>query len=466
MEVAVVDKGGRGNVYAYSYAKSPRVSKVYVMPGNAGSALLSKCEQIPIQSIEEIIEFVEENNLDLTDVGMEGYLSDGIVDKFLARGLEIVGPIQKATILEASKCRTKDYLKQIGVPIPSHKNFDDVDKAKDFVRDFYRQHPEENVVVKADGLAAGKGSLVCNSLEEALDSIDKIMVQKIFDDAGNMVDIEKRLYGWELMFFVLTDGETVLPLEAAMDYKPAFDKGDRRIRYFGGRNPNTGGMGGYSPHPWLDDELRKKIMDRIVTPTITNLHRYEDANLKEGDYKGVLYFGLMICQEDDERNPYVEEINVRGGDPEAEIIYPRLKTPLYDISRVMLNGKLDQITLEWDPRYYVGIVAVSGPIVRSVQEERRGLKNLPGYPGEHMTNQPIQGLREVDSCCLIFHNGTAFKDPSKGDRDNNIHTTGGRVLTLVAPGNTLQEARDKAYGEIRKIWFRGIRYRRDTGSDK
>ncbi|MFX1519727.1 MAG: phosphoribosylamine--glycine ligase [Promethearchaeota archaeon] len=455
-EIMVIDKGGRGNAIAYAFARSPQVSKVYVTPGNAGSSTLEKCHQLPllVESVEEEInamrKYALEHNIDLAFVGPEGYLSAGIVDVFLDAGLDIVGPFQMATALESSKCDTKDFLKKIGVPIPEHENFDNPDEAKEYVKDFYSENPNENLVVKADGLAAGKGSIPCDSEVDTLSAVDELMILKKFGDAGNRVDIEKRLYGEELMFFVFTDGKTVKPLEAAQDYKRAFDDNDKiNPRSFGGKNPNTGGMGGYSPHPWLDEELTEKIMKRIALPTITRFHEYESTTfgkLNDVKYKGIIYFGLMICKEGDQKNPYVLEINVRMGDPEAQVILPRLKTDFYDLSRAIVGGKLDEITFEWDPTHYLCACAVSGRIGR-----------YEGYPGKHHTNQEILGLDKVDENCLVFHNGTAF------DEAGQIYTTGGRVLTIVGQGNSLEEARKHTYDNLKKIRFRGMRYRRNIG---
>jgi phosphoribosylamine--glycine ligase len=467
-KVLVVDAGGRGNALAHAFARSQKVSEVHVAPGNAGSSLLEKCQQVPLKSISEMIEYAKKYEIDLTFVGPEGYLSQGIVNDFQKAGLRIVGPTKEATVLESSKCDTKDFLKKIGVPIAPYRNFDSADEAKEYAKEFYESNPDQNLVVKADGLAAGKGSIVCNSLEEALYAIDKIMVEKIFGDAGNRVDIEKRLYGKELMFFALTDGKTILPMEAAMDYKLAFDEDDcGRIEGYNGivgnpnrkHNPNTGGMGGYSPHPWLDKHLVDKIMERIAKPVVNRLGEYESrkfGRLNNVVYQGIIYFGLMVCEEDGERNPYVLEINVRMGDPEAQVILPRLKTDFYDVSEAMIGGTLDKITLEWDPMYCLGICAVSG-----ASRGTDGLKE--GYPGRHYTNRKIYGLRDVDKSCLVFHNGTAFRDRGRGDEDGNILTTGGRVLTLVAKGKSLQEAREVAYREIKKIRFNGMRYRMGIG---
>jgi len=482
-EVLVVDAGGRGNALAYGFARSPLVDRVYVAPGNAGSSLLAKCRQVPIAAIDAILRYAKEQAVNLTFVGPEGYLSDGIVDRFHAAGLtRIVGPTKAATVLESSKCDTKDFLERIGVPIPFHRNFSDPDEARSFVDEFYHQNPAENLVVKADGLCAGKGSIVCSSREQALHAVDYLMVRRAFGDAGSRVDIEQRRYGDELMFFVFTDGRTALPLEAAMDYKRAFDgepderTAYERMRRFGVAIPNTGGMGGYSPHPWLDEELRDQVMRTIVVPTITRFR--EERGIT---YKGILYFGLMVCEKDGERKPYVLEINVRMGDPEAEITLPRLRTDLYLLSEAILEERLHEIDLEWDPTYRVGVCAVSSRILRpaqrdpgldwyylSVRDERYEDEKNVGYPGPHITSQPISGLECVDPSCLVFHNGTAFDTRPSGGRSKHsgsptIMTTGGRVLTLVATGRTLEEARLKAYESMKRLHFPNMRCRWEIG---
>lgn len=474
-KVLVVDAGGRGNALADAMARSEKVDNVYVAPGNAGSALLDGCEIARLDSgetpdsIDELIGFVRENGVDLTVVGPEGYLTDGIVDRFQEEDLDIVGPTREAARLEWSKCDTNDYLSSIGVPVPEYRNFDDPEEAREYVRWFYEENPDENLVVKADGIAAGKGSLPCNGLEEALDAVEYLMegeeFEKDYGDAGKRVTIERRLYGNEIMFFAFTDGETSLPMEAAMDYKRAFDPEDGRIDLlFYGSNPNTGGMGGYSPHPWLDEELTEKIMQRVIDPAIQNL---------DADYRGILYAGLMIVEEDGEKQPYVLEMNVRMGDPEGEIILPRLETDLYDVCRAILDGSLDTIELEWDPSYRVGICAVSGDIIASYSNQHKADRHgriCRGYPKDHLTNQPIytrvdeklhhigrEGMdKYVSEHTIIYHNGTAFND-------GKLFTTGGRVFTIVSRGDTLEEARARAYEDINKIFFRGMRYRQKIG---
>jgi phosphoribosylamine--glycine ligase len=278
------------------------------------------------------------------------------------------------------------------------------------------------------------------------------------------VDIEEKLAGRELMFFAVTDGRTVLPLESAMDYKRAFAPDEEvAIRLFNKlsgnpnleNNPNTGGMGGYSPHPWLDQDLADRIMETIAVPTITRLKEVTGV-----EYSGMIYFGLMICEEDGEKVPRVLEINVRLGDPETEVILPRLKTDMYLLSKAILNKELDSIKLEWSRDCCVGVCAISGRVVLpvtsgGVDEER------PGYPGPHYTNMPIRGLEKVDPDVLVYHNGTAFGTDAQGKEQ--LYTTGGRVFTVVGRGDSLTAAREKAYKNIRRIRFNGIRYRRDIG---
>lgn len=467
-KVLVIDSGGRGNAIAHAFARSDLVSHVYVAPGNAGSELMDKCslatkEGRPLKSIGDLLLFAKEN-IDLTFVGPEGYLSDGIINAFQKEGLKAVGPVKEAAILEGSKCYTKDLLQSIGVPIPTFANFSDPKEAGEYVRRFCSSNPGKNLVVKADGLAAGKGSIVCSSPEEALSAVERIMISpRLFGDAGSKVDIEERLEGRELMFFALSDGKTVLPLQSAMDYKQAFSPEEKAaIRNFNkvagnpnlDNNPNTGGMGGFSPHPWLDEELTEKIMKTIAIPTVRGFKE------KTGhDYVGIIYFGLMITSD---KEPYVLEVNVRMGDPEAEAILPRLKTDMYQLSEAILDGKLDTINLEWSKDYCLGICAISGRIVKPLSS---GGGEVPGYPGTHFTNMPITGLDKVDQGVLIYHNGTAFSSDGRGDSEGRrkLFTTGGRVLTLVAQGGTLKEARAKAYDSVKRIRFNGMRYRRDIG---
>jgi phosphoribosylamine--glycine ligase len=462
-KVLVVDAGGRGNAIAHAFARSPLVEKVFVAPGNAGSEMLEKCRLATkdgraLKAMADLLAFAQKE-VDLTFVGPEGYLSDGIVDAFAEEGERVVGPRREAAILEGSKCYTKDLLKRLGVPVPPCSNFADPAEAKEYARQYCADHPGKDLVVKADGLAAGKGSVVCNSLDEALSTVERIMVDpRLFGDAGSRIEIEERLEGRELMFFALSDGRSVLPLESAQDYKQAFSPEETvAIRLFNKlsgnpnleNNPNTGGMGGFSPHPLLDEELREKIMKRIALPTIRGL---PEAVGRE--YSGVIYFGLMITED---RDPYVLEINVRLGDPEAEVILPRLETDMYQLSEAILDRKLGELELQWSADHCLGVCAVSG---RAIKPLSSGRGERPGYPGEHYTNMPISGLDKVGPEVLVYHNGTAF---GTGEENRRLYTTGGRVLTLVARGESLAVAREKAYQNMKRIRFNGIRYRRDIG---
>ena len=468
-KVLVVDAGGRGNAIAHAFARSPLVERVYVAPGNAGSSMMEKCRIAlsggdPVREIGDIVSFAKKMSVDLTFVGPEGYLSDGIVNVFTEEGLDVVGPRREATVLEGSKGYAKDLLKEIGVPIPHHRNFTDPEEALGHIASFCAENPEKNLVVKADGLAAGKGSIVCASEEEAASAVERIMVEpRLFGDAGRRVVLEERLEGRELMFFAVTDGKTVLPLESATDYKRAFGPGEEvAIRLYNrlsgdpnlDHNPNTGGMGGYSPHPWLDDDLSERIMGEIAVPTIRGFR--EETGF---EYRGMIYFGLMITEEEGERVPKVLEINVRLGDPEAEVILPRLETDMYLLSRAILDGELDSVKLKWSPDTCVGVCAISGRVVKPAASGP--VEERPGYPGPHYTNMPIRGLEKVDPDVLVYHNGTAFGRDARGEE--RLFTTGGRVLTVVGRGANLPAARERAYENIRRIRFNGIRYRRDIG---
>ncbi len=462
--VLVVDAGGRGNAIAHAFARSAAVETVYVAPGNAGSEMMEKCRLAgkgkALKSNSELLDFAKKEGIDITFIGPEGYLSEGIVNIFQEEGQRILGPRKEAAILEGSKCYTKDLLKNLRVPVPPCQNFADAREAREYARAYCIENPEKGLVVKADGLAAGKGSVVCANQEEALSTIDRIMVSpRLFGAAGNKIEIEDRLEGRELMFFALSDGDTVLPMESALDYKQAFAANESvAVRLFNklsgnpnlDSNPNTGGMGGFSPHPWLDEELTEKIMKRIAVPTVRGF-----KEITGQEYVGVIYFGLMITEEKD---PYVLEINVRLGDPEAEVILPRLKTDFYQLSIAMLERRLSCIRLDWSPDFCLGVCAISG---RAIKPLSSAGAERPGYPGEHYTNMPISGLEKVDPDVLIYHNGTAFGTDATGK--TRLFTTGGRVLTLVARGRTLAEARTRAYDNIKRIRFNGMRYRKDIG---
>lgn len=464
--VFVVDAGGRGNAIAHAFARSGSVEKVFVSPGNAGSEMMEKCRLAqfqgrPPKTISELLAFAREAEIDMTFVGPEGYLSDGIVNIFQEAGQRILGPKKEAAVLENSKCTTKDLLKSLDVPVPPCQNFDRPDEAREYVRSFCAENPGQGLVIKADGLAAGKGSIVCSGEEEAMSTISRIMESpKLFGPAGERIEIEKRLEGRELMFFALSDGKSVLPMESALDYKQAFSADEAvAVRLFNklsknpnlDNNPNTGGMGGFSPHPWLDQELTERIMKKIAVPTVRGFREATGHS-----YVGVIYFGLMISEE---REPSVLEINVRLGDPETQVILPRLETDFYLLSEALLDGDLASVPLRWSRDYCLGICAISGRAIKPLSSGGGGER--PGYPGEHYTNMPISGLEKVDPDVIVYHNGTAFGQDATGKK--RLFTTGGRVLTLVGRGPSLAEARAKAYENIKRIRFNGMRYRKDIG---
>ncbi len=429
MKILVVGSGGRDHAIAWKFAQSPRVKKVFVAHGNAGISQVAEC--VDARTIEEMADFAEKEKIDLTFVGPEKPLSAGIVDLFNSKSIPIIGPDKRTSRLESSKCDTKVLLRELGIPVPEFAVFDDPERAREYVRSVGYQ-----VVVKADGLAAGKGSLVCSNVEEAEEAIHLIMEKRIFGDSGNRVDIEKRLFGRELSFFCFTDGYTVLPMVAAQDYKRARDNDEGK---------NTGGMGSYSPHPWLTDELTEKIMSRVARPLIEGIRQKEKMI-----YKGVLYLGLMLVEEEGDITPYVLEINIRLGDPEAQVILPRLNTDIVDVCEKILEGQLHEIKLEWDPDYRLCLIAVSGRC--------KGKKGwYKGYPERYRIGVPIFGLENIDPSCLVFHSGTGFNESGQ------FITTGGRVFGIVSRGKTLQEAREVAYREMKKVSFEGMYYRSDIG---
>lgn len=444
--VLVVGSGGREHVTAWKFLQSPRVEKLYVAPGNAGITALAwqdpRVEQVNARENDEVLALARERQIDLTFVGPESPLSSGIVDQFQAAGLDpstgsghrIFGPTRDAARLEYSKAYTKDLLARLGIPIPEHRNFDDPDAAKAYI-----ERCDYPVVVKADGLAAGKGSLVCDDVPEAFDAVDTLMVERKFGAAGDRVVVEKRLYGTEASFFCFTDGNVIKPMAWARDYKPVYN---------GDRGPNTGGMGGYSPNDEISPGMVNKIMRRIARPLIDGFAREEGVV-----YKGILYIGLMLVEEGGELNPHVLEINIRMGDPEAQVIYPRLVTDFVDICEAGIHGELDNVDFVWSGDRYVGVCAVSG--------RYRGSKGwYKGYPERYGIGKPISGLDEIDDDVLIFHAGTRW-DPEAGQ----FRVQGGRVLSVVAGKPTLAAARGRVYQELQKIQFKGIHYRTDIAAD-
>ncbi len=418
MKVLVIGSGGREHSLIWKLDQSPRVEKIYCAPGNAGIGKIAECIAISATDIRGLVNFARKEKLDLTLVGPESSLTLGVVDAFEKHGLRIFGPSQKAAVLEGSKVFTKKFMQDYDIPTAGFAVFRNRERAIDYVRRIGAP-----VVIKADGLAAGKGVIVAQTEQEAIDAIDIIMKDKVFGEAGNRVVVEDFMSGEEASFLAFTDGKTVLPLPTSQDHKPIFD---------GDKGPNTGGMGAYSPAPVVTPDLEKQIMNKIMIPTVKGM-------AKEGrPYKGVLYAGLMIKK----GKARVVEFNCRFGDPEAQPLLLRLKTDLVDIVEAVLEGRLNKIRLDIDPRPTVCVVMSSG-----------------GYPGSYKKGKVISGLNKVEKqdSVVVFHAGTALKN-------KKIVTAGGRVLGVTAIGNDLDEAIRKAYETVAMIKWPGSFYRKDIGA--
>lgn len=416
MRVLVVGGGGREHALVWKISQSPRVKEIYCAPGNAGIGELARCINIPAENIDELVEFALKNKIDLTVVGPEVPLTLGIVDKFVANGLKIFGPTQRAAEIEGSKAFSKELMAKYQIPTAKYQVFTGVQQAKDFIKEL-----GVPCVVKADGLAAGKGVMVCLTLEEALKAVDDILIENKFGKAGSKVVVEEFLEGQEVSMLAFTDGKTVIPMVSAQDHKRVFDND---------QGPNTGGMGAYSPAPVYTTQIHETVEKDILRATI-------DAMGGEGrPFKGVLYAGLMLT----ENGPKVLEFNARFGDPETQVVLPRLKTDIVDIMEAVVAGELDKINVEWYEEAAVCVVMASG-----------------GYPEGYEKGKVITGLEKVPEDVLVFHAGT------KKDK-GQIVTNGGRVLGVTALGKDLQGAINKAYQGVEKIDFAGMHYRKDIGA--
>ena len=426
MNVLVVGSGGREHALAWKISQSSRVNRVFVAPGNAGTANDAENVDISATDIPRILRFAKENQIELTVVGPEQPLVEGIVDTLQSAGLRVFGPSRAAAQLEGSKSFCKKLLHQANVPTAEHQVFRDDESATRFVNDRFQSDDQDvPLVVKADGLAAGKGVFVCHRRSEALEAIDQIVCQRTFGDAGNQVVIEERLDGFEASVLALTDGRTIVTLPAAQDHKRAHD---------GDNGPNTGGMGAYSPTPLVNTDTLHEVEERILVPTV--------HAMKRGRYpfRGVLYAGLMFTNQ----GPKVLEYNVRFGDPECQPILMRLQSDLVDILEATVDGNLDEIEpLRWDPRPAISVVMAS-----------------EGYPGSYERGHTIRGLQDAAKLpdVKVFHAGTATVD-------GQVVTNGGRVLTVTALGNSIAAAKLQAYTAVKKIRWNGAWCRKDI-SDK
>jgi phosphoribosylamine--glycine ligase len=413
IKILVIGGGGREHTLVWKLAQSPKVKEIFVAPGNAGTASIARNLDIKADDIEALARTAAVEKIDLTVVGPEAPLAEGIADQFLIRGLQVFGPTRQATEIESSKVFAKALMQKYNIPCAESASFSDYNKAKDYVK---QQQPP--IVVKADGLAAGKGVILADSTADALDALSLIMEKKAFGAAGDKVIIEEYLTGREMSTFAFTDGHTVVPMNSACDYKVAYD---------GNQGPNTGGMGSYSPPPFLTPALAETVREKIMVPTVEAMH-------DEGrPYRGVLYGGLMIA----DSQPKVLEFNARFGDPETQVTLPLLQTDLVDIMLAVNDNKLDKLKVEWSRDACVGVVMASG-----------------GYPGSYKTGFPISGLDDLDKDVTVFHAGTKLEE-------GEIVTGGGRVLAVVGRAKTIAEAREKVYNNISRINFEGGHYRKD-----
>jgi len=417
MKILVVGSGGREHALVWKLHYSPIVKKIYAAPGNAGISKLAECVRIASEDLSGLANFAERNSIDLTVVGPELPLTLGIVDEFKKRNLRIFGPSKMAAMIEGSKVFAKEFMKKYHIPTASFKIFERPDEAINFVKS-----SDMPLVIKADGLAAGKGAFIIEDVNSGISAVQKIMVEKIFKDAGNKVVIEDFLEGDEATILAFTDGKTILPMPSSQDHKKIYD---------GDRGPNTGGMGAYAPAPIVDNKMMKLIHDEILEPTIVGLEQ-------EGRiFKGILYAGLILT----ERGPKVMEFNCRFGDPETQVILPLLKSDLAEILMSIVEGDLSFEEVDWKDEFAVCVILASA-----------------GYPSKYEKGKQIFGLDKPDHAedVLIFHAGTK----QEGGR---LVTNGGRVLGVTAVDKNVEKAIRKAYDTVEKIRFEGVQFRRDIG---
>ncbi len=426
MNVLVVGNGGREHALAWKIAQSPRVDRVFVAPGNAGTADDAENIDIGPSDIRGLIKFAKQNQVALTVVGPEAPLVAGIVDAMQAEQLRVFGPSKAAAQLEGSKVFCKNLLRNADVPSADYHVFRDAESANRFVTDRYPDKDQDvPLVVKADGLAAGKGVIVCSKREQVLDAVHRIVVDREFGDAGKEIVFEERLDGQETSVLAITDGRTIVTLTPAQDHKPAYD---------GDTGPNTGGMGAYCPTPLVDDKMLAWIEEHVLVPTVHAMKRSRHP------FSGVLYAGLMITNQ----GPKVLEYNVRLGDPECQPLLMRLRTDLVDVLEATVDRRLDEIApLEWDPRPAVCVVMAA-----------------EGYPGKYETGRPVRGLEQAAALpdVKVFHAGTKLVD-------GQVLTNGGRVLGVTALGNSISAAKLQAYTAVKCIRWPGAWCRKDI-SDK
>ena len=424
MRVLVIGGGGREHALVWKIAQSPLVSQIFCAPGNAGIAALAECVSLPVGDVDGLARFAEDRQIDLTVVGPEAPLMTGLVDRFEALGRRIVGPASGPARLEGSKVFAKQLMQSAGIPTAPFWVCDSEAQAHDCLNDFYRHHaPDTRIVLKADGLAAGKGVVVANDADEARDAVRQMMRERVFGASGDRIVIEECLIGEEASIMALTDGDTLIPLVPSQDHKRAFE---------GDQGPNTGGMGAYSPVPILPSDVVSEAIERILRPAVKAIGALGVP------YRGALYAGVMVTAE----GLRTIEFNCRLGDPETQTVLPLLESDLVPLLQGVAEGNLAKQEAHWLSNASVCVVAASG-----------------GYPGYYDTGKPIMGLDEAAASkdCLVFHAGTR---QDKGQ----VVTDGGRVLSVTGLGADVQTAADRAYAGLRSIHFDGIHYRRDIAA--
>ncbi|MBP3384026.1 MAG: phosphoribosylamine--glycine ligase [Firmicutes bacterium] len=423
MKVLVVGSGGREHAIIWKLAQSPKVEKIYCAPGNAGIAMDAECVNIKAEDIEGVVAFAKENAIDMAVIGPEVPLAMGIVDELEAAGVKTFGPNKKCAQLEASKAFTKSFLARHNIPTAGYKEYTDKEDLLNDVGIF--GYP---MVLKADGLAAGKGVVIPENEADAIAAIEEMMGDKVFGSAADKIVVEEFLTGVEASMLCFVDNNTIVPMESAQDYKRIFD---------GDKGPNTGGMGTYSPSLIFNEEIEKQIREEILEPTLAGFQ-------KDGlDFKGVLFIGLMINSE----GAKVIEFNNRFGDPETQSVLMRLDTDLYEIFDAVCENRLADIEIKWSDKRAVCVVLASG-----------------GYPGSYEKGKEITGLNKVDDDVVVFHAGTASQHIcDENSCRSAIVTSGGRVLGVTATGDTHEEARAKAFDNVKRISFEGMQYRNDIG---
>ena len=418
MKVLVIGGGGREHALVWKITQSPKVSKIYCAPGNAGISQLAQRIDINADNIEGLVDFAQKEKIDLTVVGPELALSKGIVNEFNRKGLRIFGPSKKATEIESSKVFSKYLMKKYNIPTATYEVFQNSEKAFDYIKQ--QTFP---LVIKADGLAAGKGVFIVKDLVQARDALDALMEEKKFGEAGRQVVIEEFLEGEEVSILAFCDGKTVVPMVSSQDHKKIFDND---------RGPNTGGMGAYSPVPFCNHKSEEMVLQKILIPVIKGLQK------EDREYKGVIYAGLVLTKE----GPKVLEFNARFGDPETQAVLPRLETDLIEILLAVVEGNLSKVNIKWKDKAAVCVILASG-----------------GYPGKYQKGKVIYGFEKLENKkdIIVFHAGTKLQE-------GKIVTAGGRVLGVTAWDDTISKAKDKAYEGVEKIYFKNMYYRKDIAS--